>query len=129
MQFTKENAEALVAEYIESYSDDHARQDAKETINEFLGIVAARDMFAKPRKPGSGRKDGLTKKKIAEILGVIEANGQDAQGLSYAYLQRMVEAGYLEKKNVWLGKRGRPPVEYLITGKGRGLMNLARNWK
>jgi hypothetical protein len=42
---------------------------------------------------------------------------------------QLVEAGYLKAVTVpSTGKRGRPEVSYVMTGKARGLLALSRNW-
>lgn len=118
MQFTKENAYALFNEL--------EGANTNVTVAMFIEAIEARDMFAKPRKPGSGRKDGLTKFKIVEILREAEETGVASS--SRPYLERLVDKGYLEKHTIQTGKRGRQPVEYRITGKGKSYLILSRNW-
>ena len=42
---------------------------------------------------------------------------------------QLVEMGYLEVEEVDTGVRGRPPHQYVLTGKANGLIALAKNWK
>lgn len=122
MQFTKENAYALANNMFEGFGENSSSVD----VLEFLLKCEENSMFVKPRKPGSGRKDGLTKFKIVEILREAEETGVASS--SRTYLERLVDKGYLEKHAIQTGKRGRQPVEYRITGKGRGYLALSKNW-
>lgn len=70
----------------------------------------------------AGRPDALTKKMVVAVLADPAANTR-------YYLERVTEMGYLEKVAVKTAKRGRPAVEYVMTGKGKGLVALAKNWK
>lgn len=125
MLFTKENALAL-AEVVknEIYKDGEART-AFDGIEAFIAAIEAADAFAKPRKPGAGRKDGYTKKLKATILqAALETGIADGQR---HYLERLVEDGFLEKVNRKTESRGRPPVDYVLTTKGKSYANLSRS--
>lgn len=129
MLFTKENAYAMAMELFPRFGEDRTEHEGKvgQDVAEFLELCEKMDAFTKPRKPGSGRKDGLTKKKTVEILRAIEAGSENTAPRHY--LERIVMMGYLEKKSVETGKRGRRPVEYVLSGKGRGYLALSKNWK
>lgn len=123
MLFTKENAQFLLEEMQKETGTDFD----VNSVSLFLQLVEKMDAFAKPRKAGSGRKDGLTKKRTVEILrAAVEAGKADAPR---HYLERLVESGHLEKVNVATEKRGRPPVDYVVTNKGRSYVNLSRSWR
>jgi predicted ArsR family transcriptional regulator len=98
--------------------------------SEFLDYIAAKGLVVTmPRKPGSGRKDGLTRKVIVSILRDAVAAG-GASTASYAYNERLVEMGFLVKNKVKKTPgRGRLAVEYTLTGKGKSYVNLSKNWK
>lgn len=129
--FTKETAYALIDEVA---PDSEEFRFSRTAILEFVSEIEKRELFAKPRKPGSGRKSGLTKKKVIEILRSYLPEGEREPYplpvvYSRNYLESIVEMGYLEKRNVSEGRRGRPRVEYVLTGKGRGYVALSKNWK
>lgn len=93
----------------------------------FNTFCEQRGLYSVERKPGSGRKDGFTKKLVVTVLrAALETGVANAQR---HYLERLVEAGYLEKVNIPTDKRGRPPVEYRLTTRGRSYANLSKNWK
>lgn len=122
MRFTAENLNEVYTEFTEQ---------GGVTAGEFVAYINAKELVAKPRKPGSGRKDGLTKFKIVEILKTADEGERgfvDKSDASYNYLERIVEKGYLEKVSAPNGNRGRAPVHYVMTGKGRGYLNLSKNW-
>lgn len=123
--FTNENATAIVNE-IKSIAARDETMTIDNALDLLMTLVQQREWFAKPRKPGGGRKDGLTKKLIVETL----RTALDNNGVAVAqrhYLERLVEMGHLEKVNVATEKRGRPPVEYKLTTKGRSYANLSKN--
>ena len=73
-----------------------------------------------------GRKAAFADKfaKVAFLEAL--ANGD----LKSRYLAlQLVEQGLVASETIKSAGRGRPRVEYKVTGKGRGYMALARNWK
>ena len=42
---------------------------------------------------------------------------------------QLIEMGYLTVDTVKKASRGRPAHDYVLTGKGRGLVALSKNWK
>ena len=73
-----------------------------------------------------GRPDAMTGKMVAGVLANLELG---VKPVTRYYLERVAAKGYVAKKNVANGKRGRPTVEYVVTGKGRGLLAMAKNWQ
>lgn len=51
------------------------------------------------------------------------------ENVSYYHKRKLVEAGLLVEETVETGSRGRPAVNYNVSGKGRGLLALSKNWK
>jgi predicted ArsR family transcriptional regulator len=49
--------------------------------------------------------------------------------VSRYHTMQLVEMGYLEAEEVTTGVVGRPPHDYVLTGKAKGLLALAQNWK
>ena len=54
---------------------------------------------------------------------------RNLDGISRYHMMQLVEGGLVEVVKVPGEGRGRPRHEYQVSGKGRGLMNLAKNWK
>ena len=63
-----------------------------------------------------------TKKAVVAALKEVDAQSR------FLKLQ-LVEAGYLAIEPVRKEGRGRPAHNFVLTGKAKGLMNLAKNWK
>ena len=63
-----------------------------------------------------------TKKAVVAALN-------DVDNLSRFLKLQLVEAGYLSVQVVRKDGRGRPAHNFVLTGKAKGLMNLAKNWK
>ena len=63
-----------------------------------------------------------TKKAVVAALA-------DVNTLSRFLKLQLVEAGYLAVQKVEKETRGRPAHNYVLTGKAKGLLNLAKNWK
>lgn len=59
----------------------------------------------------------------------IAAALNDAENLSRFLALQLVNQGYLKAEAVPTGKRGRKPIEYVLTGKARSLLALAKTWK
>jgi len=73
-------------------------------------------------KDGRGRPATFTSKKsIAQHLAQPEK-------LSRFLKLQLVNQGLLEIVPVHKAKRGRPAFDYKLTGKGRGLVAISRNW-
>jgi hypothetical protein len=68
------------------------------------------------------------KKVVAKFLRSFEA---DERSVSRYFLEKISESGYVERvqTEVEAGRRGRKPSHYVITGKGRSLLSLSKNWK
>lgn len=55
--------------------------------------------------------------------------------LSYTYIRKLVDTGHIsdtkkiQTEGVRQAGRGRHKIEYELTGKGKGLLNLSKNWK
>jgi len=64
------------------------------------------------------------KKKLTKFL----ADGQ-FDGLTFYMKTQLVDAGYLTVTKVQAGKRGRPADTLTVSGKGRGLVAMSKNWK
>lgn len=83
--------------------------------------------MTKVEKATRGRPASLaTAKGRATALKCIIEN--DTSISRFLKLQ-LVDQKLLETVTVQNGKRGRPAVEYKLTGKGRGLVALSENWK
>ncbi len=77
----------------------------------------------------AGRPNPLNDKFVVVDLLKAFAEGQK---ITYFQAERLVALGYLEKqyiRRVEGERRGRPNLRYELTVKGRGLVNLSRNWK
>ncbi len=64
------------------------------------------------------------KREVANLL----ING-DVNDLSHFLKHKLVDAGYVAFQPVVTGQRGRPALNVVLTGKAKGLIALARNWK
>lgn len=69
-----------------------------------------------------GRKDALTSKVKAHFL-----TNLDTLTNRY-YAGRLMDEGFISQENIPTGKQGRPPVRYILTGKGKGFLSLASKW-
>lgn len=68
-----------------------------------------------------GRKDGLTTDTKVAFLTNLD-------GLSNRYYAgRLLDMGFIAQENIQTGKRGRPQVKYVLTGKGRGFVAICAN--
>lgn len=71
-------------------------------------------------------------KTIAKVLKTFAANPDD---VSYAHKQKLIErelihvSGSTVTNKVEHAGRGRHKLVYELTGKGRNLFNLSKNWK
>ena len=63
-----------------------------------------------------------TKKAVVAALAEVNT-------LSRFLKLQLVEAGYLAVQPIKSEGRGRPAHDYVLTGKAKGLLNLAKNWK
>ena len=63
-----------------------------------------------------------TNKKVALALG-------DLDNVSRYLTLQLVEKGLVEVQEVKNGTKGRPTHNYVLTGKGRGLVALSKKWK
>ena len=106
----------------------------KEKALEIAGPDASAEVLAYITKieeasafqSNGGRKDALTKTLTVQLLrGVADGAPNDRR----YYLERLVEKGYLERKKLEKEGRGRKPIAYLLTGKGRGFLAISKNWK
>ena len=62
-----------------------------------------------------------TKNIVAALTGELK--------VSRPLVIQLVEMGYLEVEEVTTGVCGRPPHQYVLTGKANGLIALSKNWK
>lgn len=65
-------------------------------------------------------------KAVAAALQAVQSN---EKSLSRFLKLQLAEKGLLEAVSEQSGKRGRPRLTYQLTGKGRGLVALSKNWK
>ena len=63
-----------------------------------------------------------TNKKVAAALA-------DLDNVSRYLALQLVEKGLVEVQEVKNGTKGRPAHNYVLTGKGRGLVALSKKWK
>ena len=63
---------------------------------------------------------------VADSLAAIRDNSGEVS--RYLALQ-LAERGLVAPEAVKSGGRGRPRIVYNLTGKGRGLVALSKNWK
>jgi predicted ArsR family transcriptional regulator len=63
-----------------------------------------------------------TKKDIVKVLTGEKVVSRQLQ-------LQLVEQGYLKVEKVKSGGVGRPAHEFVVSGKGKGLIALSRNWK
>lgn len=73
-----------------------------------------------------GRKETFEN---AKAFAAVLKDTEKLNMLSRYLTLKLVNKGYMEAKTVKGEGRGRPRVEYVVTGKGRGLVALAANWK
>lgn len=66
-----------------------------------------------------------TNKGLALVLREI----QSGNPVSRFIATKLVAKGLVDAVPVDTGKRGRPPIEYQLSGRGRGLLGLAASWK
>lgn len=78
-------------------------------------------------KRGPKPTDFSDKKTVAKFLRKHESDNT----VSAYYLTQLAELGYVERveREVEVGRRGRRPTHYILTGKGKGLLALSKNWK
>lgn len=73
-----------------------------------------------------GRKAEFENSKtVAKALRAVRDNGLYK---SRFLTLKLVERGFVEAVNMPSGFRGRPRVNYVLTGKGRGYVALSKNW-
>lgn len=73
-----------------------------------------------------GRKPALADKfAVVDALEKIQSGDFKSRYLTL----KLVELGFVKTTNVKCEGRGRPRVIYELTGKGRGRIGLAKNWK
>jgi len=65
-------------------------------------------------------------KVVAQALREIQNNTTE---LSRFKLKQLIARGLVEEVPMHTGKRGRPAFSLAVTGKGRGFIALAANWK
>jgi predicted ArsR family transcriptional regulator len=63
---------------------------------------------------------------VVDMLEAVKTNGV---GKSRYLTLKLVEMGLVEAVDVKGEGRGRPRKVYTLTGKGRGRVGLAKNWK
>lgn len=61
-------------------------------------------------------------------IASIVAQVAEGQSVSRYIALKLVDAGYLQIETVNHQGRGRPQHRYVVAGRGRSLMNLAKNW-
>lgn len=59
----------------------------------------------------------------AEAMRKIDDN------ISYELTKQLIGRGLVKAEEIRSGGRGRPAHNYVVTGKGRGLIALSKNWK
>lgn len=71
-----------------------------------------------------GRKNTFEKK-----MNIVNTM-QNLEETSRFLKERLIQMGYLEKVTIKneTKTRGRVPVTYVITGKGKGLLGMSKNW-
>lgn len=72
-----------------------------------------------------GRIDLLDNKK--KLVTVLKTG--DFENLTFYMKTKLATAGYLAIEKVQTGKRGRPADKVTVSGKGRGLIAMSKNWK
>jgi len=74
-----------------------------------------------------GRKEVFADKfAVVDMLEKVKVNGK---GDSRYLTLKLVEMGFVAAVGVKCEGRGRPRKVYELTGKGRGRLGLAKNWK
>jgi predicted ArsR family transcriptional regulator len=66
-------------------------------------------------------------KLVPASKAVVEAL-RNLDGTSRFLKLQIQEMGYIVSKPVKSGKRGRPAFEWILTGKGNGLLAISKNW-
>jgi len=74
-----------------------------------------------------GRKEVFADK--FAVVDMLERVKESGMGESRYLTLKLVEMGYVEAEDVKSEGRGRPRKIYKLTGKGRGRIGLAKNWK
>lgn len=75
-------------------------------------------------KNGRGRPSLIgNKKNLAKFL----ENG-DFENVTNFMKQKLVNEGFLTVTKIQTGKRGRPQEVLTVSGKGKGLLAMSRNW-
>ena len=54
---------------------------------------------------------------------------QNLDGVSYYHKRQLVQQGLLNAVKIPQFGRGRPQYDYQVSGKGRGLIAMSKNWK
>ena len=75
----------------------------------------------------SGRKEVFADK--FAVVDMLERVKETGMGDTRYLTLKLVEMGYVEAEDVKSEGRGRPRKVYKLTGKGRGRLGLAKNWK
>lgn len=74
-----------------------------------------------------GRKEVFADK--FAVVDMLERVKETGMGDSRYLTLKLAEMGYVEAEDVKAEGRGRPRKVYKLTGKGRGRLGLAKNWK
>lgn len=74
-----------------------------------------------------GRKEVFADK--FAVVDMLERVKETGMGDSRYLTLKLAEMGYVEAEEVKSEGRGRPRKVYKLTGKGRGRLGLAKNWK
>lgn len=65
--------------------------------------------------------------KFAVVDALVSIN--EGKPISHYLSMKLVKLGYLEIEPMKTGTRGRPRFSFKVSGKGRGRIGLAKNWK
>ena len=76
-------------------------------------------------KNGRGRPSLIGNKK--NLAAFLETG--DLTNVTNFMKQKLVNEGFLTVTRVQTGKRGRPQEILTVSGKGRGLIAMSKNWK
>lgn len=78
---------------------------------------------------GNKGKTALVDSKRALAKFLIEMQGGDHQAITWYLKKSLVKAKYVEEVPMKTAKKGRPRLELVVTGKGRGLIAMSKQWK
>jgi DNA-binding PadR family transcriptional regulator len=74
-----------------------------------------------------GRKEVFANK--FAVVDMLERVKEMGMGESRYLTLKLVEMGFVKAEDIKGEGRGRPRKVYVLTGKGRGRIGLAKNWK